>query len=479
MTAREQWSIKWIWWMSVQEWWTTVVSNADVLNFVWWWTVTDVWWVATINIPYWCTWYREDVPAWSATYTFINSPATATSFLIFTDSWTLLFEWIDYTYNSGTETVTFLSLWPTEAAYIWVAHASVYWGNIWDMVKAIYDPTNIQRDVYDYNNFYNTPTIPAPQIQSDWNQTNNTALDYIRNKPVIPAPQVQADWNENNSTQPSYILNKPTIPAAQVQSDWNEVDNTQPSYILNKPTIPAAQVNSDWNAISWPAQILNKPTIPAAQVNSDWNANSGVAEILNKPTIPQNVSDLADWANYVQSTDIKTINGNTLLGWWDMRINDAKVSATAPSPVYEWMLWYDTANDVLKTFDWTNWIAAWWWAWDMLYSDFWFNALSGTTITLTHLSNTLTTAADITVTPWTSLKPWLSYLLKVTNSDNSNHTMTFNGTQYLLPANSTVNHVFLALTTSTMEYLSWWYKQEVVAALPLNPDTASIYYITP
>lgn len=33
----------------------------------------------------------------------------------------------------------------------------------------------------------NKPTIPAAQIQSDWNQTNNTAVDYIKNKPIISA----------------------------------------------------------------------------------------------------------------------------------------------------------------------------------------------------------------------------------------------------------------------------------------------------
>ena len=29
-----------------------------------------------------------------------------------------------------------------------------------------------------------------------------------------------------------------------VQSDWNEADNTKPDYIKNKPTIPAAQIQS-------------------------------------------------------------------------------------------------------------------------------------------------------------------------------------------------------------------------------------------
>lgn len=56
------------------------------------------------------------------------------------------------------------------------------------------------------------------------------------------------------------LSNKPTIPAAQVNSDWNAASGV--AQILNKPTIPAAQVNSDWNASSGVAQILNKPTIP-------------------------------------------------------------------------------------------------------------------------------------------------------------------------------------------------------------------------
>jgi hypothetical protein len=57
--------------------------------------------------------------------------------------------------------------------------------------------------------------------------------------------------------------NLPTIPAAQIQSDWTQANNAALDFIKNKPTIPAAQVNSDWNATSGVAQILNKPTIPS------------------------------------------------------------------------------------------------------------------------------------------------------------------------------------------------------------------------
>lgn len=47
------------------------------------------------------------------------------------------------------------------------------------------------------------------------------------------------------ATSGSYndLTNKPTIPAAQVQSDWNESDTTSKAYIKNKPTIPTVPTN--------------------------------------------------------------------------------------------------------------------------------------------------------------------------------------------------------------------------------------------
>lgn len=70
------------------------------------------------------------------------------------------------------------------------------------------------------------------------------------------------------------------IPDAQIQSDWNQADNTKVDFIKNKPTIPAAQVNSDWNANSGVAQILNKPTLATVATSGSYN------DLLNKPTIP-------------------------------------------------------------------------------------------------------------------------------------------------------------------------------------------------
>lgn len=68
----------------------------------------------------------------------------------------------------------------------------------------------------------------SSQVQSDWNQNDNTKADYIKNKPSIPTPepQVQADWNQNDNTAADYIKNricydssaeKTILPETQVQ----------------------------------------------------------------------------------------------------------------------------------------------------------------------------------------------------------------------------------------------------------------------
>lgn len=51
---------------------------------------------------------------------------------------------------------------------------------------------------------------------------------YLTSEDVAPAA-ISGDYED--------LTNKPTIPAAQIQSDWNQNDNTQKDYIKNKPTL--------------------------------------------------------------------------------------------------------------------------------------------------------------------------------------------------------------------------------------------------
>lgn len=61
--------------------------------------------------------------------------------------------------------------------------------------------------------------------------------DDLVNKPDIPSvvPQIQSDWNQSNISEPDHIKNKPTIPNAQIQSDWEQSDSGMVDFIKNKP----------------------------------------------------------------------------------------------------------------------------------------------------------------------------------------------------------------------------------------------------
>lgn len=218
-----------------------------------------------------------------------------------------------------------------------------------------------------YNDLTDVPG-GLTQIQSDWNQTDNTQPDYIKNKPTIPAAQVQSDWNQTDSTKPDYIKNKPSEPAAQVQSDWNQSDVSKPDYIKNKPTIPVVptigdgtitinqggalkgtfsvnqtgnttiyldsggggggggaveSVNGYTGAVFLTAAdvhaLPDTTVIPAAQIQSDWNQsdNTKLDYIKNKPSIPA-AQIQSDWSqsdvtslDYIKNKPTNLVSTNT------------------------------------------------------------------------------------------------------------------------------------------------------------------------
>lgn len=91
----------------------------------------------------------------------------------------------------------------------------------------------------------------------------------ITGKPAFSLVSTSGDYND--------LTNKPTLPADQVNSDWNSsVGITQ---ILNKPILSSVATSGSY------LDLNNKPIIPASQINSDWNSNTGLSQILNKPNI--------------------------------------------------------------------------------------------------------------------------------------------------------------------------------------------------
>ena len=86
---------------------------------------------------------------------------------------------------------------------------------------------------------------------------------------------VQADWNQTTNTADDYIKNKPNLATVATSGSYTDLSD--------KPTIPAAQVNSDWDASSGVSQILNKPNLATVATSGSYN------DLSNKPHIPDDM----------------------------------------------------------------------------------------------------------------------------------------------------------------------------------------------
>ena len=137
------------------------------------------------------------------------------------------------------------------------------------------------------------------QEQADWNQSDSSAVDFIKNKPTIPDTsnfltidqwnkkelaianaltelnEEKADVSELNGKQDvltagqNITIQNNVISATggtQLQSDWEESDTTDPSYIQNKPDLTVYVESSDLATVATTGDyddLTNKPTIPS------------------------------------------------------------------------------------------------------------------------------------------------------------------------------------------------------------------------
>lgn len=191
-------------------------------------------------------------------------------------------------------------------------------------------------------------------VQSDWNQTDDTADDYIKNKPTIPSgvspytndPSMDGTASAGSSNlfsrgdhvHPSDTSRVPTTRKINGQALSSDVT-------LNGSQIPLKSTGNLSIAIAVDNKV-DKETgkglstndytttekdklagiATGAEVNvqADWNATSGDAEILNKPTIPSKTSDLTNDSGFLTSF---TETDPTVPSWAKQ---PAKPSYTAP-----------------------------------------------------------------------------------------------------------------------------------------------------
>ena len=121
--------------------------------------------------------------------------------------------------------------------------------------------------------------------QANWTQSDTSAPDYIKNKPTLATVATSGSYND--------LTNKPTIPAAQVNSDWNSSSGV--SQILNKPTLATVATSGSYNDLS------NKPTIPT---NSDFSLSGLNDTTVSSPSNGQVLTyNGSAWINSTPAAD--------------------------------------------------------------------------------------------------------------------------------------------------------------------------------
>ena len=145
-----------------------------------------------------------------------------------------------------------------------------------------------------YNDLSDKPTIPAAQIQSDWNQTTTTAKDYIKNKPANLVSDASYVNTDNNFT--TALKNKlngiATGAEVNVQANWNETSTTSDAYIQNKPSLATVATTGAYSDLTGAPSLATvattgaytdlsgKPSLATVATSGSYN------DLSNKPTIP-------------------------------------------------------------------------------------------------------------------------------------------------------------------------------------------------
>lgn len=159
-----------------------------------------------------------------------------------------------------------------------------------------------------YDNTSGSPTLKSKiddvetkaETQADWNESNSSAIAFIKNKPTIPPAQVQSDWTQTDSTQKDFIKNKIPIwiTAGQSGSDMTPVDNITDGQ-MRPPTS---------NAVF---DILNPLAVSKGGTGMTTTTNKNAVVIGNSTTVTDAMQTVrsASGAFYSTGQDVKPAFG--------------------------------------------------------------------------------------------------------------------------------------------------------------------------
>lgn len=160
-----------------------------------------------------------------------------------------------------------------------------------------------------YSVLTGTPTIPAAQVQSDWNQVNTSALDFIKNKPIIPS--VNYPVTSVNTKTGAVVLTNTDVGAAatnhthsiadvtglQVSLDSKATTSSLSGYVT---TSSLSTTLSDYaTSANLTSGLSGKYNTPVGTTSQYIRGDGTLATFPTIPTVPTNISSFTNDSGYL------------------------------------------------------------------------------------------------------------------------------------------------------------------------------------
>lgn len=213
----------------------------------------------------------------------------------------------------------------------------VYVDGQWEMIGS----TSV--DLEDYYTKEEVDTLinsKQNKVQANWNQTNSSADDYIKNKPTIPIvnyPVKDVKIGGNSVVNAAGIANITLPESQQEQSDWEENDVNSKTYIKNKPDVKTYTQGrgikiSDDGKISIADDFAIQTIIQSGTGNEENNNNNNTNNTITYGgetlPLPQGTGVLRLLNNYqvqINSTPTAFTRGNYIEDF-EILVNDNQSS---------------------------------------------------------------------------------------------------------------------------------------------------------
>lgn len=170
-----------------------------------------------------------------------------------------------------------------------------------------------------YNDLSNKPIITQP-VNADWDESSSEELSYILNKPTIPTVNNgKITVNQGSVKKGEFTVNQSGDTVIDLndgaQSDWDESDSSATDYIKNKPVLATVATSGSYNDLS------NKPEIPEAEDLTDYfcietatGASTGGFGINVVGSVNASLEYSYDKETWTALTFNTTISGTNILG---------------------------------------------------------------------------------------------------------------------------------------------------------------------